>query len=353
MIHNPILARVALSLLALGILAACSKDSPQGPSTRIDNPILPPGGGSGAALLENFSAAQVLPASNWWNLEVTNAPVDPNSQSYINWISGRTETNPTARQRLHPDMAPPPWGIPYIGVSGDTPLERVTFTSYGHESDAGAPGMAPGYPIPAQARSQDNYIENAVAGGNTGGDRHMLLIDRDNWLLYELYQARWNGSSWEAGSGAVFDLKSNYRRPEGWTSTDAAGLAVFPGLVRHDEVIAPGPITHAFRVATRATNGYVWPASHEAGDTPGAPPLGTRLRLKASKDISGYPPEVRKIFQAMKTYGLILADNGGNMYVTGTMDPEWDNGMLNPAFHSLYADDFEIIKLGWGATLSP
>src|SRR5678809_1385778 len=129
MIHNPILARVALSLLALGILAACSRDSPQGPSARIDNPILPPGGGSGAALLENFSAAQVLPASNWWNLEVTNAPVDPNSQSYINWISGRTETNPTARQRLHPDMAPPPWGIPSVGVSGDTPLERVTFTS--------------------------------------------------------------------------------------------------------------------------------------------------------------------------------------------------------------------------------
>jgi hypothetical protein len=250
-------------------------------------------------------------------------------------------------------MAPPPWGIPYIGVDGDTPLQPVTFTGYPRESDVGAPGMPAGYPIPSEARSQDNYIENAAAGGETSGDRHMLIIDRDHWILYELYQAHWNGSNWEAASGAVFDLKSNYRRPEGWTSTDAAGLAVFPGLVRHDEVVAPGPITHAFRVATRATNGFVWPASHEAGNTLGAPPLGTRLRLKASKDLSGYPPDVRKIFQAMKTYGLIIADNGGNMFVTGTMDPAWDNGVLNPAFHSLYADDFEVISLGWGATLSP
>jgi hypothetical protein len=352
LVHRSIL-RPGWAIFAVILLVSCSKDdSPQGPSSSNHNPVLPPGGGEGVALLEDFSAAQVLPADNWWNLDVSSAPVDPNSQAYINWISGRSDANPTARQRLHPDMAPPPWGIPYIGVSGDMPLRPVTFTSYGRESDAGAPRMPAGYPIPDQARTVENYIENAVAGGDTGGDRHMLIIDRDHWLLYELYQAHWNGSNWEAGSGAVFDLKSNARRPEGWTSTDAAGLAVFPGLVRRDEVVAPGPITHAFRVATRATNGYVWPASHEAGDTPGAPPLGTRLRLKASKDISGYPADVRKIFQAMKTYGLIIADNGGNMYVTGTMDPEWDNGVLNPAFHSLYADDFEVITLGWGAALS-
>jgi len=173
-------------------------------------------------------------------------------------------------------------------------------------------------------------------------------VDRDRMLLYELYGTRWTGSRWEAAAGAVFDLKTNYRRKEGWTSTDAAGLAVFPGLVRYDEVVDTAPITHAFRVAVRASNGYVWPASHEAGNTVGAPPLGTRLRLKASKDISGYPAQVRKIFQAMKTYGLIVADNGSDMYVTGTMDSRWDNGMLNPAFHSLHTSDFEVIQSGWG-----
>ena len=161
---------------------------------------------------------------------------------------------------------------------------------------------------------------------------------------------RWNSaqSRWEAGSGAVFDLRNNNRRPDGWTSADAAGLAIFPGLVRHDEIAAAGPITHALRVTTRGTNGSVWPASHVAGSTAGAPPMGTRLRLKASKNISGYPADVQKIFQAMKTYGLIVADNGSDMYVSGTMDPLWDNDVLNPAFHSLHADDFEVIVLGWG-----
>jgi hypothetical protein len=137
MIHNSIV-RAGWALIAVILLAGCSKDSPQGPSSNSYNPILPPGGGTGAALLEDFSSAQVLPTTNWWNLEVTTAPVDPNSQAIINWISGRTESNPTARQRLHPDMAPPPWGIPYIGVSGDAPLSEVTFTSYARESDAGA-----------------------------------------------------------------------------------------------------------------------------------------------------------------------------------------------------------------------
>jgi hypothetical protein len=144
-------------------------------------------------------------------------------------------------------------------------------------------------------------------------------------------------------------MNANGRRPAGWTSADAAGLAIFPGLVRHDEVAAPNPIRHAFRVTVRATDGYVWPASHAAGSTPGAPPMGARLRLKASVDLSGYPADVRKIFQAMKIYGLIVADNGTDMYVTGTMDPSWNNGVLNPAFHSLTADDFEVVELGWGA----
>ncbi len=312
-------------------------------------------GGSGAqqsgdvVLLEDFSARQVFPASNWWNLDVSLAPVDPSSSAYIAWISGRTPQNPSAVRRLHPDFGPPPYGIPYVGVSGTQARVPVTFVDYGEESDAGAPGFAPGYPIPEEAKTEPNYIEGGVAGGGTDGDRHLLVIDRDHGLLFETWATRWNASQgrWEAGSGAVFSLANNCRRPEGWTSADAAGLAVFPGLVRGDEVFGSGEIHHAFRFTTRATNGHVWPASHSAGSTAGAPPLGARLRLKATKDLSGYPAEVQKIFRAMKTYGLTLADNGSDMYITGTMDARWDNDVLNPAFASLTADDFEVIQLGW------
>ena len=176
------------------------------------------------------------------------------------------------------------------------------------------------------------------------------MVDRDHWLLFETWATRWNAvaARWEAGSGAVFDLAANARRPDGWTSADAAGLAILPGLVG---TTRPGaaPITHAFRFTVRATNGYVWPASHRAGTTAGALPMGARLRLKASVDLTAYPPEVQRIFRAMQTYGLILADNGSDMYVQGTMDPRWDNDVLNPAFATLTADDFEVVQLGWGA----
>src|SRR5690606_21171674 len=140
---------------------------------------------------------------------------------------------------------------------------------------------------------------------------------------------RWTGNRWEAGSGAVFDLDSNDRRPDGWTSADAAGLAILPGLVKVHEVESGDPIRHAFRVTVRDTDDYVWPASHAAGDNPNAPPMGTRLRLKASVDLSGYPPAMQRICVEMKTYGLIVADNGTDMYVEGTMDSRWNNGVLN------------------------
>ena len=299
------------------------------------------------ALNEPLTGRQVFPVSNWWNLDVSAAPVAAESQQIINWISGRN-SNPSAIRRLHPDFGPPPYGIPYVVVSSDQPRVPITFVEYGDESDAGAPGL-PGYPIPNEARTQANYIEGGVAGGGTSGDRHLLIIDRDRWLLYESYATRWNAgaSRWEAGSGAVFNLSANDRRPEGWTSADAAGLAVFPGLVRYDEVFGAGEISHAFRVTTRATNGYVWPASHRAGSTAGAPPLGARLRLKASKDISGFTPELQRIFRAMKRHGLIVADNGSDMYISGTMDARWNNDVLNPAFRALNADDFDVIELGW------
>jgi hypothetical protein len=304
-----------------------------------------------AVLIEPLVGRQIFPLSNWWNQDVSAAPVDPASGQIINWISGRTPTTPTAVRRLHPDFGPPPYGIPYVVVSGTQPRVPLTFVDYGDESDTGAPGL-PGYPIPDEAKTIPNYIEGGTAGGGLDGDRHLLIVDRDRNLLYESYATRWNATAnrWEAGSGAVFNLATNDRRPEGWTSADAAGLAILPGLVRYDEVSGAGEITHAFRVTTRATDGYVWPASHRAGSAAGAPPLGARLRLKAAKDISGFTPEVQRIFRAMKRYGLIVADNGSDMFISGTMDARWNNDVLNPAFRALTADDFEVIELGWNAT---
>jgi hypothetical protein len=306
-------------------------------------------------LTESLVGRQVFPTSNWWNTDVTSAPVDARSAALIDFISGRTATNRTPIRRLHPDFGPPPYGVPYVVVAGDQARVQVTFVEYGSESDAGAPGL-PGYPIPIEARTQPNYIEGGIAGGGSSGDRHMLIIDRDRWLLYETYATFWNGTAarWEAGSGAVFDLSRNERRPEGWTSADAAGLAIFPGLVRYDEAFSAAEITHAFRVTIRGSNGYVWPASHSAGTNASAPPMGARLRLKASKSISGFAPEVQRIFRAMKRYGLIVADNGADMYITGTMDARWNNDVLNPAFSALTADDFEVVQLGWQpAALAP
>jgi len=309
---------------------------------------------SATPVLNEPLARQVFPASNWWNLDASHAPVDTRSAQLIDWISGRTSSNPSAVRRLHPDFGPPPYGFPYVVVGMDQPRVPLTFVAYGDESDSGAPGL-PGYPIPPEAQTQPHYIEGDVPGGGDSGDRHLLIIDRDRWLLYESFATEWNPLTgrWEAGSGAVFDMNTNGRRPEGWTSADAAGLAIFPGLVRYDEVFGPNEITHAFRVTTRATNGHVWPASHSAGSNASAPPMGARLRLRASRDISGFTPEVQKIFRAMKRYGLIVADNGSDMYISGTMDERWNNDVLNPAFASLTADDFEVIQLGWGAATAP
>jgi hypothetical protein len=305
---------------------------------------------------EPLSGRRVFPAASWWNADVSLAPVDARSAELIAWISGRTPTNTTAVRRLHPDFGPHPYGIPYVVVAGDQARVPLTFILYGDESDSGAPGL-PGYPIPDEARTQSNYIEGGVAGGGASGDRHLLLIDRDRWLLYESYATRWNASRsrWEADSGAVFDMNRSDRRTEGWTSADAAGLAVFPGLVRYDEVFGSAEITHAFRVTTRGSNGYVWPASHAAGSNASAPPMGARLRLKPGRDISGFTPEVQRIFRAMKRYGLIVADNGSDMYISGTMDARWNNDVLNPAFSALTADDFEVVQLGWraGTSVSP
>lgn len=292
----------------------------------------------------------LLPPDNWWNVDVSAAPVDPNSASFINFIG--------ADRGLHPDfggdagIGPEIYGMVYITVSASQPRVPVTWVAYGDESDDGVPGHPAGYPIPEEAKTGTKWIEGGYAGDDDqGGDRHMLIVDRDNRILYELYRTVWNPAlgRWEAESGAIYPLDSNQRRPETWTSADAAGLAVLPGLIRYDEVFGPDPIRHAFRFTVHPTRGYVYPASHDASTTSNvnALPMGARLRLKAGKDISGYAPEVRKIFQAMKTYGLILADNGSDMYIQGAYDTRWNNDVLNPAFASLKASDFEVVQLGW------
>ena len=263
-------------------------------------------------LEDALGCRQLYPSSNWWNQDISGAPVDPNSAAFINFIG--------ATRSLHPDFGPPPYGIPYVGVGGTQTRVPITFVAYGSESDTGYAGV-PGYPVPEEAKTQANYIEGGVPGGGGSGDRHMLIVDRDRFVLYELFATRWNAGAgrWEAGSGAIFDLNRNDRRPEGWTSADAAGLAILPGLVRYDDVSCgrdqPRVPRHRAQHQRLRLAGVA-----RAGSTGGALPMGARLRLKASKDISGFPPDVQRIFRAMKTYGLIVADNGSDMYITGTMD---------------------------------
>jgi len=291
---------------------------------------------SAITLNDDFGGRLLFPADNWWNQDISSAPLDPGSDAFIDFL-GRTRA-------LHPDFGPSPYGIPYVGVGGAEPRVPITFVDYGDESDNGF-GTERGYPVPDAAKTQPNFIEGAVAGGGSDGDRHLIVVDRDRWLLFELFATQWTGQRWEAASGAVFDLSANGRRPEGWTSADAAGLAILPGLVRYDE--AQRGVRHALRVTVRSTNGFVWPASHRAGGTSGALPLGARLRLKSSKDVSRYPAYIQNIFRAMQRYGLIVADNGSDMYISGAMDSRWNNDELNPAFRALTASDFEVIRLGW------
>jgi hypothetical protein len=333
--RRSLLAAIALALpLALAQISVRAQSSP---AERLGQ--LPP-------------PMPLFPADNWWNQDISGAPVDPRSSQFIAFI-GTT-------RRLHPDFggfeSPGSvniYGFPYLTVAADQPKKAVQFY-YSDESDGvdhATDRSYPFYPIPDEAIGQPYWIEGGEPGSqDPGGDRHMLIVDRDNRVLYELSGLHWNGSQWTAWAGAAFDLRTSARRPEGWTSSDAAGLAILPGLVRYDEVTGADEIRHAFRVTVRATNGYVWPASHRAGNTAAALPMGARLRLKASKDLSGYHPGVQKIFRAMQRYGLIVADNGSDMYVSGAFDPRWNNDILNPAFGSLTASDFDVVELGWRGT---
>ncbi|HMD36082.1 MAG TPA: hypothetical protein VKH42_13990 [Vicinamibacterales bacterium] len=293
----------------------------------------------------------LFPSDNWWNTDISIAPVDPGSAAFLSFVGATRRTHPDFGGDVSPGSQQN-YGFPYAVVDGTLTRRAVQF-QYADESDGvdhATGASVPFYPIPDEAITQAHWVEGGEPGNvdlRSNSDRHLLIVDRDHKYLYELYNVFFDGQQWQAGSGAFFDMNTNNRRPDGWTSADAAGLAILPGLVRYDEAFGIGEIRHAFRVTVRATNGYVYPASHRAGTTSGALPMGARLRLKASKDLSGFTPDVQRIFRAMQRYGLIVADNGSDLYVSGTYDTRWNNSVLNPAFNAVSASDFEVISLGY------
>ena len=286
------------------------------------------GGSSAQALrLPTAPRCPIFPAGNPWNQRVDTLPVAANSATLIASIGLSTGLHPDFGSGLY---AGEPIGIPFDVVSHATPRSRVTF-DYADESDKGP------YPIPRTV-----HIEGGRA---STGDRHALLIDKDACRLYELYALYPKAAGgWRAGSGAIWSLRSNALRPAGWTSADAAGLPIFPGLARWDEV-ARGTIDHALRFTVERTRrAYVYPARHYASssDDPSLPPMGLRVRLKASVDISGFPRQARVVLQALKTYGMILADNGSNWYISGAPDPHWSNDDLH-TLGRITGADFEVV----------
>jgi hypothetical protein len=276
-----------------------------------------------------IAGCQVFPATNAWNQRVDKLPVAADSATMIASIGD---------SGVHADFGSGLWdgsriGIPYTVVHGkSTPRSRLRF-EYADESDKGP------YPIPA------NVPIEGQPSTSSGGDRHALIVDRDSCKLYELYALHRQGSRWAAGSGAIWNLRSNALRPVGWTSADAAGLPILPGLARWDGDASTGAIDHALRfTASRTRQAYVYPARHYASsDTdPSLPPMGLRVRLKANVDISKLPPQARLVATAMKRYGMILADNGSPWYVSGAPSPHWSNDQLH-ALGQLTGADFEVV----------
>jgi hypothetical protein len=259
--------------------------------------------------------APSLPNEAAWNQDVSKAPVAPNSAATIAYI------NSHGGNLLHPDFGSPrPYGFPYAVVEDGQPKLPIHYTAYGDESDPGP------FPIPAGA---------PVEGGRqSDGDRHVLVVDRSSCTLFELYRGFFSPSGrphWNADSGARWDLSSTALRPDSWTSADAAGLPIFPGLIRYDEV-ASGRLDHAIRVTFDSTrNAWVHPASHCAGDTDNsnAPSMGTRLRLKAGYGLARFSGAAKTIAEGLKHYGMIVADNGSNWYFGGTSDRRWDDENLD------------------------
>ena len=327
-----VLPFVAASLLSpLCALAQAASHPPAAYGTMADASL-----GVDASLNGDVS----FPADNAWNTDVSAMPVDPNSANLIASIGLTTG--------LHPDFGSGTYaggiiGIPYVIVSASQPLVTITLGAYKSESDPGP------YPVPPNAP-----IEGYKPGGNKfGGDRHVLVIDKDSNRLYEMARAfPQPDGSWKADVGAIFHLDSDVVRPTakpGWTSADAAGLPIFPGLARYDEASA-GVIPHALRFTVAQTRrAYVLPANHYASTltSPNLPPMGMRVRLKAAYQIPvTFHAETKAILQALKTYGMMVADNGSNWYISGAPDDNWNNGQLDGELGQVTGADFEVVKMG-------
>ncbi len=290
------------------------------------------GGGTGGGTVctptkEAAEKIQVFPADNPWNKDISTSPVDPYNTQIIAGIS-----TPVIKADFGSGLwQGAPIGIPYVVVCGNQPKININFTDYGDESDPGP------YPMPL----------NSPIEGNGTGDAHVIAVDIENKKLYELFNAHVNGDHWDASSGAIFNLNSNQMRPEGWTSADAAGLPIFPGLVRYEEILK-GEIDHPIRFTLTSNNvkpAYIYPARHKVNSTGGqySLPFGARIRLKAGFDISGYSATNQIILRAMKKYGLILADIGSNLYITGAPDERWNNDDLR-RLGQIHGSDFEVVK---------
>lgn len=301
--------------MALWVLAGAAAVAGVTDPTRAARPAEGLGLGPNASL----GGRQVFPPDNPWNQDVSGEPVDPRSAAIVGRIG--------ADLPLFPDFGDE-FGKPYVVVAGDQPRVPVFF-GFPQQSDPGP------YPIPPNAPVE------------AGDDHHVMVIDRDHWKLYELYDAGKRGNGWSAFAGALFDLNSNRLRPEGWTSADGAGLPMFPGLVRYDEVGERQAIRHALRFTVPSTRrAYVPPARHVANKSRDAdlPPMGMRVRLKAGYNIAGFPPEARVILAALKTYGMFVADHGSAWYLDGAPDRRWDNGALR-TLQRVRGRDFEVVRM--------
>ncbi|MEP6618306.1 MAG: hypothetical protein ABJE47_03280 [bacterium] len=306
---------ISAVLVPVTMLSGCGAADPA-----TTEPVIQPSTATAGSL-----SRRPFPADNWWNTDVSTQSVDPNSTALIAACGTRN---------LHPDFGTV-YGIPYVLVNSAEPRRSVSF-DYADESDAGP------YPIPPTAPIE--------GGSNSDGDRHVIVVDTTAWKLYELWDAHplTGGAAWHAGAGAVFDLTSNALRPQYWTSADAAGLPIFPGLVRYDEAVQLGAIGHAVRfTCPRTQKGFIAPARHYASSdaSTSLPPMGMRVRLKASFDVSGFPAEVQAMLQAMKKYGMILADNGSAWYVSGAPDPRWSDDRVG-ALKTVPSSAFEVVKMG-------
>jgi hypothetical protein len=321
-----IAATLGAALIGCG-LAVLARLVPQRPT--------PPGRPATVGIGASLAGRRVFPADDPWNQDISRLPVDPRSAALVSSIG--------MDRPLHPDFGTVyngrPNGIPYVVVSGEQARRRVSVTfQYPDESDPGP------YPIPPDA---------PIEGGPNGdGDRHVIVIDRDKWKLYELFAAYPQGSganrTWKAGSGAIFDLTTDTVRPAGWTSADAAGLPIFPGLARYDEIVERKELTHALRfTCVRSRHAYVPPARHFASphQDENLPPMGMRVRLKSTFDIGGFPSTAQVILKGLKKYGMILADNGSNWFVSGAPDSRWSDDELN-TLKRVRGRDFEVVQMG-------